>query len=79
MLAPESNIPDLNGDLPFAFLDVVAHGRKLHRQRLLVVRGHSRIEAASLRYPPWPKTLAEGAVETADFAGIRRCRYDHTL
>jgi len=33
-----------------------AHGRKLHLERLLVVRGRSRIEADSRRYPPWPKT-----------------------
>ncbi len=33
-----------------------AHGRKLHLERLLVVRGRSRIEADSRRYLPWPKT-----------------------
>jgi hypothetical protein len=68
------NIPDVNGDLPFAFPDVVAYGRKLHLQRLLVVRGHSRnrgrCAACCLR---GQKPLAEGAVETLilrGFAGV---------
>jgi hypothetical protein len=55
-----TNIPDVNGDLSFAFPDIVAHGRKLHLQRLVVFRGHSRIEADSWRYPVAKNPLRKG-------------------
>ena len=67
------NIPDVNGDLLFAFPDVVAHGRKLHLQRLLLVRGHSRNRGRLAALPRGQKPLAEGAVETLilrGFAGV---------
>jgi len=67
------NIPDVNGDLLFAFPDVVAHGRKLHLQRLLLVRGHSRNRGRLAALPPWPKTPCGRGCGNPDFAGVRRC------
>ena len=62
-----ADIPDLQSAEPSPPFHVVAHGRELQGQGLLIVGGDSGVEAGVDATPLWPKTLSFRGLELLGF------------